>query len=66
MSAPESRSDAKAQLGLCSSCRHAGLIESAKGSQFLLCKLSRSDPDFPKYPRLPVLACRGYQNKPSS
>jgi hypothetical protein len=48
-------------LGLCAHCLHARPIESAKGSQFLLCQLSQSDPRFPKYPRLPVLTCSGYQ-----
>lgn len=52
--------------GLCASCLHARQVESAKGSQFLLCQLSQSDPRFPKYPRLPVLSCSGYQNKPST
>jgi hypothetical protein len=47
-------------LGLCAKCIHARLIASAKGSQFLLCQLSQSDPSFPKYPRLPVLSCSGY------
>ncbi len=47
--------------GLCSTCQHAGLIESSKGSTFLLCELSKTDPRFPKYPRLPVLACSGYE-----
>jgi hypothetical protein len=42
---------------------HARLISSAKGSQFLLCQLSQSDSAFPKYPRLPVLACPGYSAK---
>jgi hypothetical protein len=46
--------------GLCGDCRHARLIESAKGSHFLLCQLSQSDSRFPKYPPLPVLTCAGY------
>lgn len=50
----------RVRLGLCADCLHARLIESAKGSQFLLCALSQSDPAFPKYPRLPVLRCAGY------
>jgi hypothetical protein len=50
-------------LGLCATCTHARPIESPKGSQFLLCKLSQSDPAFPKYPRLPVLTCSGYALK---
>lgn len=48
------------QVGLCAHCLHAQAVESSRGSVFLLCGLSRSDPHFPKYPRLPVLACPGY------
>ena len=47
-------------FGLCDDCQHARPIESAKGSRFLLCRLSESDPRFPKYPQLPVLSCAGY------
>jgi hypothetical protein len=47
--------------GLCSDCLHARQLESARGSVFLLCNLSLTDPRFPKYPRLPVLSCDGYQ-----
>jgi hypothetical protein len=53
-------------IGLCASCLHARPVESAKGLQFLLCQLSQSDPRFPKYPRLPVLHCSGYEEKPST
>jgi hypothetical protein len=63
MSAPDSSPGANPQLGLCAGCLHARLIESAKGSHFLLCQLSQSDPAFPKYPRLPILACSGYSPK---
>jgi hypothetical protein len=28
-----------------------------------MCELSKSDPGFPKYPRLPVLECRGYEER---
>jgi len=52
-------------LGLCANCIHARLIASSKGSQFLLCQLSQSDPTFPKYPRLPVLRCSGHKPEPS-
>jgi len=53
-------------LGLCADCVHARRIESAKGSQFLLCRLSKTDPHFPQYPRLPVLQCSGYQKAASA
>ena len=50
-----------AEPGLCGACRHASRITSAKQSTFVLCGLSRTDPSFPKYPRLPVLRCDGYR-----
>jgi hypothetical protein len=40
---------------------HARCIESAKGSEFWLCELSKSDPRFKKYPPLPVRACLGFK-----
>jgi len=52
-------------IGLCVTCKHSQRIESSKGSVFLLCELSKSDPRFPKYPRLPMLSCSGYQAKMS-
>jgi len=54
------------RAGLCADCVHARSVESSRGSVFLLCELSRSDPRFTKYPRLPVLSCPGYQKKPES
>jgi hypothetical protein len=50
-------------VGLCSSCEHARVIRSDRGSIFYLCRLSASDPNFPKYPRLPVLSCTGYKKQ---
>lgn len=49
--------------GLCADCLHARRIESARGSRFILCELSLSDPHFPKYPRLPVVSCSGYAKR---
>ena len=46
--------------GLCSTCAHVRAITSDRGSAFLLCQLSLTDKQFPKYPRLPVLTCPGY------
>jgi hypothetical protein len=50
--------------GLCPGCAHSRRVDSARGSTFFLCELSRTDPRFPKYPRLPVLTCAGYQPAP--
>jgi hypothetical protein len=50
--------------GLCDVCRHARPIESARGSRFVLCELSRTDARFARYPRLPVTACAGFAPRP--
>jgi hypothetical protein len=36
-------------------------IVSDRDSTFYLCQLSKTDPRFPKYPRLPVMECEGYE-----
>jgi len=36
-------------------------IRSARGSIFYYCQRAETDESFPKYPRLPVLLCRGYE-----
>jgi hypothetical protein len=51
--------------GLCADCLHARRIESDRGSVFIMCQLSATDPRFAKYPRLPVLQCSGYTRKGS-
>jgi len=50
--------------GLCESCRFARTIVSDRGSQFTQCSRSRYEAHlFPKYPKLPVLSCDGYEKK---
>ena len=50
--------------GLCAACVHARLIVSSRGSRFVLCERSRTDPRFPRYPPLPVVACAGFEPRP--
>lgn len=38
-------------------------IITPKGSRFLLCQLSQSDADYPRYPPQPIVQCEGYQTK---
>ena len=52
-----------AAIGLCADCRHMRPITSDRGSRFYLCLRAASDPRFPKYPRLPVLDCRGHERE---
>jgi len=47
--------------GLCDRCRHARRVASDRGSVFVLCERSRTDARFPRYPRLPVVACTGFE-----
>lgn len=46
---------------LCDTCKHCRIIRSDRESIFLLCERSLTNPTFPKYPRLPVLECQGYE-----
>jgi hypothetical protein len=49
--------------GLCDSCVHQQLVPNTRGSVFSLCQRSRTDPRFPRYPRVPVMACPGYESR---
>ncbi len=49
--------------GLCDSCIHQQRVPNTRGSVFSLCLRSREDPAYPKYPRLPVTQCRGYEKR---
>jgi hypothetical protein len=48
------------RAGLCDSCKHQKIVRNTRGSAFSMCERSKTDPSFPKYPRLPVVECRGY------
>lgn len=49
--------------GLCDSCRHQRVVRNTRGSAFSLCERSKADPRYPKYPRVPVLECPGYERR---
>ncbi len=52
--------------GLCDDCRHQRLVRTGRGSEFSLCERSKTDPTFPKYPRVPVRECRGHEPREPS
>lgn len=53
--------------GLCDRCRHQQLIRNTRGSEFSLCRRSKTEPDrFPRYPRVPVTRCAGYERRDES
>jgi hypothetical protein len=49
-----------AREGLCAACVHARRVSNDRGSVFVRCAYSAVDASYPKYPRLPVLACSAY------
>jgi len=49
------------RAGLCAQCRFMRMMKSDRSATFYLCERSATDPAFPKYPRLPVLQCAGYE-----
>jgi len=46
--------------GLCGDCRHARTVRGAR-SVFWICGRSATDPEYPRYPALPVRQCPGYE-----
>ena len=48
------------EVGLCSECVHSRVI-TARRSRFYFCERSLTDPAFPRYPRLPVVVCSGFE-----
>ena len=48
------------RAGLCERCTHARTVPTPR-SAFWLCGRARDDARFERYPRLPVLACPGFE-----
>jgi len=65
-SAPDAGPPAPPPAGLCNACAHQQLVPNRRGSVFSLCRRSKTDPAYPRYPRLPVRACAGFEPRPSA
>lgn len=50
-----------ADPGLCAGCVHVHLNETRRGTVYLRCTRAGWDALLPRYPRLPVLGCRGFE-----
>ena len=48
------------RVGLCTRCVFMRRVPSSRGTTFYRCERSTFDVRFPKYPRLPVVACVGF------
>jgi hypothetical protein len=49
------------RAGLCGICVCGRLVRSDRGAVFYQCARHEIDASYPKYPRLPVMACRGFE-----
>jgi len=49
--------------GLCRACRHALLNETRRGPVYLRCSRAAWDTALPRYPRLPVTQCPGFERR---
>jgi len=49
--------------GLCDTCAHQQPVHTTRDSTFSLCLRSKSDPSYPKYPRVPVRECDGWERR---
>jgi hypothetical protein len=54
------------RAGLCAGCLYAHVVRSDRGAVFYQCRRAEAEPEYPKYPRLPVLVCKGYEARPAS
>jgi hypothetical protein len=50
-----------AEPGLCARCRYLRLLRG-RHRTFVRCARAETDPRFPRYPRLPVIACEGFDD----
>lgn len=62
----EHRAPRAVGAGLCDSCEHQQLVANTRGSTFSLCRLSREDSRYARYPRIPVLECAGHRRATAS
>jgi hypothetical protein len=63
MPAPPRASPRPPDAGLCETCLHQRVVRNTRGSVFSMCLRSREDATYPRYPRLPVLECPGYERR---
>lgn len=62
MTADAAMPERRPEAGLCNRCRHQQTVRTTRGSVFSLCRRSRDEPErFPRYPRIPVLQCPGFE-----
>jgi len=44
-------------------CQFQRVVRNTRGSAFSMCERSKTEPEYPKYPRLPVTECAGFERR---
>lgn len=52
-----------AEPGLCEACQHPKLNQTRRGTVYLRCARAQWDSRLPRYPRLPVTQCPGFEQR---
>jgi hypothetical protein len=50
-------------VGLCATCRFVRLVPSVRNATYYRCGRSDDDQSYPRFPRLPVVSCAGYERR---
>lgn len=51
--------------GLCTVCKFQRVVPTTRQTEYLMCTKHKDDPEiFPRYPRLPVRLCIGFEPIP--
>ncbi|HPG24068.1 MAG TPA: hypothetical protein PLW10_00410 [Myxococcota bacterium] len=53
--------DSGGRAGLCATCRHHRAQPTRRGTVFSRCQRADVDPDYLRYPPLPVRVCPGFE-----
>ncbi len=61
MADSEPESQLAVLVGLCAQCRWAARVPTDKARCYWRCRRSEVDTRYPRYPRLPMVVCAGYQ-----
>ncbi len=52
-----------AEPGLCRACTHAKLNQTRRGTAYVRCTRAAWDAALPRYPRLPITQCTGFERR---
>lgn len=59
----ENPNSTRKRVGLCANCRFVLEQETKRGAVFFRCGRADKDATFDRYPAIPVLDCRGFEDR---